>query len=221
MGTLGDSCWVRRSSSNFDRQGMVYQLRAKRAIDLLGSLLLIGLLLPVLAVVAILVYLVDGRPVLFRRRCIRPGGEFDAFKFRTMRRDADEVLQRDEDLRDAFCQNFKLKSDPRITRLGAVLRKLSLDELPQLFNVVRGEMSLVGPRMITAPELDKYGENRELLLSVRPGITGFWQVYGRQEVSYEERVRMDAQYIRDWSLSMDLKLLWLTPRRVVRGRGAY
>jgi len=138
-----------------------------------------------------------------------------------MRRDADQVLQRDRALRDAFHQNFKLKSDPRVTKLGAVLRKFSLDELPQLFNVVRGEMSLVGPRMITAPELEKYGEYQQLLLTVRPGITGYWQVYGRQEVSYEERVRMDVEYIRNWSLGMDLKLLWLTPWRVIRGRGAY
>jgi lipopolysaccharide/colanic/teichoic acid biosynthesis glycosyltransferase len=138
-----------------------------------------------------------------------------------MRRDADQVLLRDRALRDAFHQNFKLKSDPRVTKLGAVLRKFSLDELPQLFNVVRGEMSLVGPRMITAPELEKYGEYQQLLLTVRPGITGYWQVYGRQEVSYEERVRMDVEYIRNWSLGMDLKLLWLTPWRVIRGRGAY
>jgi lipopolysaccharide/colanic/teichoic acid biosynthesis glycosyltransferase len=138
-----------------------------------------------------------------------------------MRCDADQVLERDPALRDAFHQNFKLKSDPRVTRLGAVLRKLSVDELPQLFNVIRGEMSLVGPRMITAPELEKYGEFRDLLLTVRPGITGFWQVYGRQEVSYEERVRMDVEYIRNWSLGMDLKLLCLTPWRVIRGRGAY
>jgi lipopolysaccharide/colanic/teichoic acid biosynthesis glycosyltransferase len=171
--------------------------------------------------VGLLVLVSDGVPILFRRRCIGPRGEFDAFKFRTMRRDADQVLQRDRALRDAFHQNFKLKSDPRVTKLGAVLRKFSLDELPQLFNVVRGEMSLVGPRMITAPELEKYGEHQQLLLTVRPGITGYWQVYGRQEVSYEERVRMDVEYIRNWSLGMDLKLLWLTPWRVIRGRGAY
>jgi len=187
----------------------------------LGSSLLIVLLSPVFLIVALLILLSDGKPILFRRRCVGPRGEFDAFKFRTMRRDADQVLERNQTLRDAFHQNFKLKSDPRITRLGSVLRKFSLDELPQLVNVLRGEMSLVGPRMITAPELQKYGEFRYLLLTVRPGVTGFWQVYGRQEVSYEERVRMDIEYIRNWSLGMDLKLLCLTPWRVICGRGAY
>jgi lipopolysaccharide/colanic/teichoic acid biosynthesis glycosyltransferase len=114
-----------------------------------------------------------------------------------------------------------LKRDPRVTRLGAVLRKFSLDELPQLFNVIRGQMSLVGPRMITAPELEKYGEHKALLLSVKPGLTGYWQVHGRQEVSYAERVRMDVDYIRNWSLRTDMELLLLTPWRVIRGRGAY
>jgi len=198
-----------------------WQRVTKRGIDLLGSSVLIAFFSPVVLMLALLVLFTEGPPVLFRRRCVGPGGEFDAFKFRTMRRDADLMLQRDEALRDAFHQNFKLKSDPRVTRLGAVLRKFSLDELPQLLNVLRGEMSLVGPRMITAPELAKYGEHRELLLTVRPGITGFWQVYGRQEVSYAKRVRMDVEYIRNWSLGMDLKLLCLTPWRVIRGRGAY
>ncbi len=198
-----------------------WQETAKRAFDVLGSTTLIVLLLPVLATVGLLVFLTEGKPIIFRRRCVGPGGEFDAFKFRTMCRDADRMLQRDESLRQSFQQSFKLRSDPRVTRLGAVLRKFSLDELPQLLNVLRGEMSLVGPRMITAPELSKYGEHQELLLMVRPGITGQWQVHGRQEVSYEERVRMDVEYIRGWSLSRDLKLLCLTPGRVIRGRGAY
>jgi lipopolysaccharide/colanic/teichoic acid biosynthesis glycosyltransferase len=199
----------------------IWQYRAKWAIDLCGSLALIVLLSPVFVCVALLIVSFDGRPILFRRRCVGSHGEFDAFKFRTMRRDADHMLSRDENLRRAFHENFKLKSDPRVTRLGAVLRKFSLDELPQLFNVLRGDMSLVGPRMITAPELEKYGEYRDLLLTVHPGITGYWQVHGRQEVSYEERVRMDVAYVRSWSLGADLKLLWLTPGRVIRGRGAY
>lgn len=202
-----------------DRQSR--QRTMKRIIDVAGSLLLIIVLSPVFLIISLVLSLFDGAPILFRRRCVGPGGEFDAFKFRTMRRDADHILRSNEALRQAFEQNFKLKSDPRVTRVGRLLRKLSLDELPQLFNVLRGEMSLVGPRMITAPELEKYGEHQELLLTVRPGITGYWQVYGRQEVSYEERVGMDIEYIRNWSLSMDLKLLWLTPWRVIRGRGAY
>jgi len=193
----------------------------KRSLDASGSLLLLVMLSPLMVAVTLLILFMDGRPVIYRRRVVGPGGEFDAFKFRTMRRDADEMLRRDVSLQKAFQENFKLKSDPRVTAVGAMLRKFSLDELPQLFNVLRGQMSLVGPRMITAPELKKYGDHCALLLTVKPGLTGYWQVHGRQEVSYAERVRMDIEYIRNWNLRMDLELLWLTPLRVIRGRGAY
>ena len=193
----------------------------KRSLDASGSLLLLIMLSPLMVAVTLLILFMDGPPVIYRRRVVGPAGEFDAFKFRTMRRDADEMLRRDVSLQKAFQENFKLKFDPRVTAVGAMLRKFSLDELPQLFNVLRGQMSLVGPRMITAPELEKYGDHCELLLTVKPGLTGYWQVHGRQEVSYAERVRMDVEYIRNWSLRMDLRLLWLTPLRVIRGRGAY
>lgn len=194
---------------------------AKNAIDLLASALLILLLSPVFLLVAVLILLTDGPPVIYRRRVVGRNGEFDAYKFRTMRRDADRILKQDEQLRLAFSSNFKLKRDPRVTWLGAGLRKFSLDELPQLFNVLRGQMSLVGPRMITADELAKYGEHQKLLLTVKPGLTGYWQVHGRQEVSYAERVRMDVEYIKTWSLRKDMRLLLQTPRQVLRGRGAY
>jgi lipopolysaccharide/colanic/teichoic acid biosynthesis glycosyltransferase len=193
----------------------------KRSLDAIGSLMLLVVLSPLFFAIALLILITDGSPIIYRRRVVGPSGEFDAFKFRTMRRDADEMLRRDVSLQRAFQENFKLKSDPRVTAVGAVLRKFSLDELPQLFNVLRGQMSLVGPRMITAPELEKYGDHCALLLTVKPGLTGYWQVHGRQEVSYAERVRMDIEYIRNWNLRMDLELLWLTPLRVIRGRGAY
>jgi len=193
----------------------------KRIVDAVGAFSLLVVLAPLLAVIALLVLAADGAPVLHRRCVVGPGGAFDAFKFRTMRRDADWILERDQGMRTAFRQNFKLKRDQRVTRLGAVLRKFSLDELPQLFNVLVGQMSLVGPRMITAPELEKYGEHKTLLLTVKPGLTGYWQVHGRQDVSYAERVRMDVDYIKNWSLRRDMELLILTPWRVIRGRGAY
>ena len=193
----------------------------KRATDLLGSIIVITLLSPLFLLLAGLIRLMDGPPVTYRRRVVGPRGEFDAFKFRTMVPDADLVLQNNPRLQEQFLENFKLKSDPRVTRLGSVLRKYSLDELPQLFNVARGEMSLVGPRMITRPELEKYGEYRELLLTVKPGLTGYWQVHGRQDVPYAERVRMDIEYIRGWRLGTDLEILLLTPLRIVRGKGAY
>jgi lipopolysaccharide/colanic/teichoic acid biosynthesis glycosyltransferase len=138
----------------------------KRSIDLAGSLMLISLLSPIFIVVAFLIVVVDGTPVIYRRRVVGPAGEFDAFKFRSMHRHADVMLEANSDLQREFSENFKLKSDPRVTKLGFFLRKYSLDELPQLVNVLRGEMSLVGPRMITAPELEKYGRYQRLLLTM-------------------------------------------------------
>jgi lipopolysaccharide/colanic/teichoic acid biosynthesis glycosyltransferase len=201
--------------------GRQVEFAVKRCLDLVGAAILLLILLPVFAALAILIAIDDSTPIFFRRRVVGKNGEFDAFKFRSMRRDADEVLKRDPVLRAEFEQNFKLKEDPRLTKFGAILRKHSLDELPQLFNVLLGQMSLVGPRMITAPELEKYGAFKELLLSVRPGITGYWQVNGRQEVAYQERVAMDVHYIENWSLWLDLKILILTPLKVLKREGAY
>jgi lipopolysaccharide/colanic/teichoic acid biosynthesis glycosyltransferase len=197
------------------------QRAGKRIFDLLGSALLIIALFPLFFGLACLVLLADGTPVIYRRRVVGPKGEFDAYKFRTMIRNADAVLAANAQLSDAFAQQFKLKSDPRITRIGAWLRKYSLDELPQLLNVLKGQMSLVGPRMITSPELQKYVPYEALLLTVKPGITGHWQVGGRQDVSYTERVRMDVYYITNWSLWLDLKILLRTPSKIIRAQGAY
>ena len=203
------------------RERQTYEHFLKRAVDVLGSSVLLCLLSPVFLVVALLVWMSDGLPVFYRRRVVGPGGEFDAYKFRTMLRNADAILAADPELREAFTKDFKLKSDPRVTRVGVWLRKYSLDELPQLANVLKGQMSLVGPRMITAPELSKYGPYQELLVSVRPGLTGYWQIQGRQDVSYEERVGMDVQYIAHWTLGLDFLILLKTPWRVIRGEGAY
>jgi len=205
-----------RNSGNLHLQYLV-----KRCIDLLGAGILIVALLPVFIVIGLLVVLDDGWPVIYRRRVLGTTGEFDAFKFRTMVRDADSVLAANPALKAEFERNFKLKDDPRITGVGAFLRKLSLDELPQLFNVLRGQMSLVGPRMITAAELDKYTPYEQLLLSVKPGLTGYWQVRGRQNVSYEERVRMDLHYLGTWSLSLDMKILFETPVKALKREGAF
>jgi lipopolysaccharide/colanic/teichoic acid biosynthesis glycosyltransferase len=201
--------------------GRQFELAVKRCLDLAGAAILLLILLPVFVLLALLVRFDNGTPIFYRRRVVGKNGEFDAFKFRSMKRNADEVLKRDPVLRAEFEQNFKLKEDPRLTKVGMILRKHSLDELPQLFNVLVGQMSLVGPRMITAPELEKYGPFKELLLSVRPGITGYWQVNGRQEVAYQERVAMDVQYIENWSLWLDLKILFLTPWKVIKREGAY
>ncbi len=207
---------------HFSKSGLLL----KRALDVAGAAILLSLLSPLLVFLAVLIKLQDGGPVIHRRRVIgRFGGgsrgEFDAFKLRSMRVDADEMLQRDPALRREFEVNFKLKQDPRITRLGAFLRKTSLDEIPQLWNVLRGQMSLVGPRMITPAELIKFGDAAWIFSVVKPGLTGYWQIQGRQEVSYDQRVEMDLHYVQHWSLLLDLKILAMTPLRVVRGSGAY
>jgi lipopolysaccharide/colanic/teichoic acid biosynthesis glycosyltransferase len=149
------------------------------------------------------------------------GKPFDALKFRTMYTDAEERLAQDPELRRQFEENFKLKDDPRVTRMGCFLRRTSLDELPQLFNVLLGQMSLVGPRMITSEERARYGKWRMNLSTVKPGITGLWQVSGRSDVGYAQRVMLDMQYIRNFSIWMDLHLLWRTVPAVLKGHGAY
>lgn len=210
------------SARTFDRDDLLALLFLKRCIDVVGATLLIILLSPLFLILAVLVALDDGRPVIHRRRVLgKKDVPFDAFKFRTMRRDADAILARDPVLRAEFERNFKLKNDPRITRAGALLRKTSLDELPQLLNILVGQMSFVGPRPFTAAEIYKYGPHKGLVLSVKPGLTGYWQVNGRQSVSYEERVRMDVFYIENWSLGLDLKILLITPLKVLRREGAY
>jgi lipopolysaccharide/colanic/teichoic acid biosynthesis glycosyltransferase len=193
----------------------------KDCIDRIGATVLILLLAPLFVILGLLVALEDGWPVFYRRRVVGNNGEFDAYKFRSMRKDADTILAASPALKQEFERNFKLKEDPRTTAVGRVLRKLSLDELPQLFNVLKGQMSLVGPRMISPAELEKYGPHKELLLTVKPGLTGYWQVNGRQEVNYEERVGMDLHYINNWSLAMDLKILFKTPCAVLKRKGAY
>jgi exopolysaccharide biosynthesis polyprenyl glycosylphosphotransferase len=183
-----------------------------------------GLLLisPLLLVIAIAVKLDSPGPVFYRRRVLGKGGKpFDALKFRTMRVNGDEILARHPELEAALEDNHKLKDDPRITRLGGFLRRWSLDELPQLFNVVLRQMSLVGPRMISPPELEEYGKWGMNLLTVRPGISGLWQVSGRSDVSYEDRVRLDMHYIRNYTIWLDLQILVRTIPAVLRGKGAY
>jgi lipopolysaccharide/colanic/teichoic acid biosynthesis glycosyltransferase len=205
---------------NMARDHLVRRL-GKGCLDYVGAVLLIVALAPLFVAVGALVALQDGWPIIYRRRVVGRKGEFAALKFRSMRKDADAILAGDRILQAEFEQNYKLKDDPRLTRLGSFLRRSSLDELPQLFNVIKGDMSLVGPRMKTPAEVERYGSYKELLLSVKPGITGYWQVHGRQNVDYNERIRMDMHYIQNWSLAMDLRILFKTPLKVLRREGAY
>jgi lipopolysaccharide/colanic/teichoic acid biosynthesis glycosyltransferase len=191
----------------------------KRAIDLVGSSLLLAVSAPLILILALRIKLHDGGSTFFRRRVTGLKGEFDAFKLRTMVVGADEVLRRDPLLRRRFEMNYKLKDDPRITTVGTKLRRTGLDELPQLWNVIKGEMSLVGPRMITPIELKKYGDASWIFSEMKPGLTGYWQISRDQQASYDRRIEMDLFYTENWSLLFDLKILIKTPARVLRGSG--
>ncbi|HEX5415653.1 MAG TPA: sugar transferase [Chloroflexota bacterium] len=194
----------------------------KLSLDYVGAAVALVLLSPLFLVIALLIKRDSPGPVFHLRRVLgRSEKPFEALKFRTMVVNADEILATDATLREAFKRDYKLKSDPRVTRLGGLLRRTSLDELPQLINVLRGEMSLVGPRMITPEEASRYGKWRLNLLTVKPGITGPWQVEGRSEVPYDERVRLSMHYIRNYSIWLDLGILLRTIPSVLLGRGAY
>jgi exopolysaccharide biosynthesis polyprenyl glycosylphosphotransferase len=180
------------------------------------------LILPFVLLIAIAIKLDSPGPVIHRRRVMGlHGRQFDAYKFRTMHVNGDDLLRAYPALQAELAQQHKLKKDPRVTRLGNVLRRLSLDELPQLLNVLKREMSLVGPRMIAPAEMEMYGQWGMNLLTVPPGITGLWQVSGRSDVSYGQRVSLDMFYIRNWTIWLDLQLLLQTIPAVFKGRGAY
>jgi Undecaprenyl-phosphate galactose phosphotransferase WbaP len=199
--------------------------RTKRMIDIVGALAMLFALMPVMLALALLVR-ADGGPVLFRQRRIGAGGKpFMCLKYRTMRTDAEAqlkaLLARDPEARASWDSDFKLRVDPRITRFGGMLRQTSLDELPQLFNVLKGDMSLVGPRPIVAAEVPRYGGAIREYLNCRPGVTGLWQVSGRNDVDYPTRVKLDQTYVRNWSVFADIAILFRTVRVVLRGSGAY
>jgi lipopolysaccharide/colanic/teichoic acid biosynthesis glycosyltransferase len=182
-------------------------------------------LIPLFLVVAALILICDGRPIFYGHRRIGRGGvPFRCLKFRTMVRDADDrlnhLLATDPAARREWNRTRKLKRDPRILPFGQLLRALSIDELPQFLNVLRGEMSLVGPRPITRDELRAYGAAARAYMSVRPGVTGPWQVSGRSALSFEERIRIDTAYVAQRSLRGDLRILLRTPAAVLGRSGA-
>jgi len=194
----------------------------KFLLDYVISLLTLIFLFPFLVFIAFWVKISSPGPILHRRLVMGLNGkQFHALKFRTMVTNGDEILEQHPELKEELARNHKLKSDPRITRVGAFLRKYSLDELPQLFNVLKRDMSIVGPRMISPEEVTMYKQFDMNLLTVLPGITGLWQVSGRSDISYDERVRLDMYYVRNWSLWLDLQLLFQTIPAVLKGRGAY
>jgi Undecaprenyl-phosphate galactose phosphotransferase WbaP len=203
-----------------------WALRAKRAMDLCATVIGGIILLPLVLFLGLLIYLESGGPVFYQdRRMGRDGSTFSCAKFRTMVPDAEDLLwqmlEKDAGLRAEYSMHHKLRDDPRVTRVGRFLRKTSLDELPQLWNVFKGEMSLVGPRPYLLRESKAIGMTQSEILRVPPGMTGPWQVAGRNQTTFEDRVRMDAYYVRDWSVWLDVILLARTVKTVVLGRGAY
>jgi exopolysaccharide biosynthesis polyprenyl glycosylphosphotransferase len=179
-------------------------------------------MLPLLFVIGLIVKLDSPGPVFHRRTVMgMNGSRFDAFKIRTMHVNGDEILAQYPNLEQQLAQEHKLKDDPRVTRVGRFLRKASLDELPQIINVLKRDMSLVGPRIIAPGEMSNYGDWGLNLLTVPPGITGLWQISGRSNLGYQERVQLDMHYIRNWSIWLDLQILWRTIPAVILGRGAY
>ena len=181
---------------------------------------------PLIVAIAGLIKLTSPGPAFFgQRRYGRKGEPFMAWKFRSMATDASQALEQclaaDPALREEWRKTHKLRNDPRVTRIGRFLRRTSLDELPQLWNILRGQMSFVGPRPIVAEEIARYGGSYSVYKKVTPGLTGLWQVSGRNNTSYEQRVDLDLYYVRNWSLWLDLHVLARTVKVVVLGDGAY
>jgi exopolysaccharide production protein ExoY len=193
----------------------------KRVMDLTLASVALFLLLPLLVLIGTLIWATAGHPIFFTHTRIGQNGRiFRCYKFCTMVPNADQILRLyladDAAALKEWNLTRKLAKDPRVTSLGQLLRKSSLDELPQLINVIRGEMSCVGPRPVVANELDRYGARKAEYLQARPGMTGLWQISGRSALSYEERVALDCHYIRNWSLWSDLKILWKTIPAMMR-----
>jgi exopolysaccharide production protein ExoY len=214
-----------RLRSATDRHPPVGGLR-KRSFDILSAAAAILLLSPLFFMLALLVKLSDGGRIFYgHRRVGRNGQVFHCLKFRTMVENGDEVLAAhfaaNPQAREEWLATRKLQSDPRVTRVGHVLRKLSLDELPQVFNILLGQMSVVGPRPVVKDELELYGQAADCYLRTRPGLTGLWQVSGRNDVSYGTRVAFDKHYVENWSFVADIKIIFLTVPAILASRGSY
>jgi len=198
---------------------------SKRAFDIFGSISLLLLLSPLFALLAYKVSKDGGKPFFGHVRVGQNDKPFECYKFRSMVVNAHEVLEHllanDPAAKAEWDQDFKLKNDPRVSKLGAFIRRTSLDELPQLFNVLKGEMSLVGPRPVVQAELERYGEDVDYYLMSKPGMTGLWQVSGRNDVDYATRVYLDSWYVKNWSLWSDIAILFKTISVVTKRSGAY
>ncbi len=216
----------RRASASEDRPSKLLLYRSKRIVDILLILLSFPVTLPILGVLSLIVLLSTPGPIFYSHRRIgRNGAFFSMWKFRTMCENSAEVLEeylaRHPQARAEWSRTHKLRYDPRVTRIGRFLRRYSLDELPQLWNVLAGKMTLVGPRPIVAAEVEKYGDGFRFYRRVKPGLTGLWQVSGRSQLTYPERVQMDCDYVERWSMQRDFVILLRTFLSVVNQDGAY
>lgn len=194
----------------------------KRIIDIVCSLLGIILLSPFFIIISIIIKTTSKGPVFFvHKRVGKNGKEIGIYKFRSMVVNAEQLLDTlTEEQKEEFRQNFKLENDPRITKVGNILRKTSLDELPQLFNILKGDISIIGPRPVVEAEIKFYGNYKDLLLSVKPGLTGFWAANGRSDTSYKRRRAMEIYYVKNRSLLFDFKIFFKTFVSVFKGEGA-
>lgn len=213
------------SISHHQPLGSILQRATKQGIDRLIALFALVFFAPFLLIIAGLIIVLDGRPVVFSQMRVGLDGRlFRCYKFRTMVRNADralaDLLSSDPAAREEWRLTQKLTNDPRVSCLGAFLRKTSLDELPQLWNVLKGDMSIVGPRPIVTSEIRHYGDRFSDYMSVRPGITGLWQVSGRSDTTYEQRVQLDCKYIEQQNVLLDLKIMLRTVGVVLRRKGA-
>lgn len=219
--------WMNNFRSNpWLSKPSISMARLSRAIDIIGALLILVVAFPFLCLLACALVFDSPGPLFFvQRRIGRGGREFSCIKFRTMCKNADAALQQhllnSSAARLEWARDQKLRADPRITRLGALVRKFSLDEFPQLINILRGEMSLVGPRPIVAAEISRYGGYFDIYCAVRPGLTGLWQVSGRNNVTYRRRVSIDCYYVRNKSVLLDMAILLRTGPAVLWAKGSY
>ncbi len=217
--TIEDS--IEENINNIEDTKRNYKI-IKRALDIIISGVGLVILFPFLLVIALAIKIDSKGPVLFKHKRIGKGGKIIyIYKYRTMLPNAEEMIKEfnDDQLKE-FKENYKLKKDPRITRVGKFLRKTSLDELPQLINILKGELSIVGPRPVIQEELDRYGENADKFLSVMPGLTGYWQANGRSLTTYEQRMKMELYYVENCTLLLDIKIFFKTIFIVFKKEGA-
>ena len=209
---------------NLQVRDSVFYLFIKRVIDFIGALVGLILLSPIMLIVAIAIKLEDpkGNIIFGHMRVGKDGKMFPCLKFRSMFSNAEEMKKNfTEEQKREYAETFKLKDDPRITKVGKFIRKTSLDELPQLFNILKGDMTIVGPRPIVTDELEFYGEYEDYYKAVKPGLTGLWQVSGRSDTTYDERVALDMEYVTTRNTFKDLYIIFMTAVKVLKREGSY